>query len=107
MTNNDNSNSDQVIQPSRLDTSSGKVGAMSRRLFLSKGMAAAGSIILTSGLSTNSLTARAASGAKLDASTLKSKFNFKGDVFRPPMPISTKWHLEGSGINCSQRVTPR
>lgn len=60
------------------------VGGISRRLFLTKGIAAAGSVFLA--LKTGNLKAFAASSnkkAKLDAAMLKTRYGFKGKIFTP------------------------
>ncbi|MBP7861139.1 FAD-binding oxidoreductase [bacterium] len=57
------------------------VGGISRRLFLTKGIAAAGSIFVA--LQTGNLHALASSSKKikLDAALLKTKYGFKGKIF--------------------------
>lgn len=57
------------------------VGGISRRLFLTKGIAAAGSIFVA--LKTGNLQALASSSKriKLDAALLKTKYGFKGKIF--------------------------
>jgi hypothetical protein len=76
---NNQSNSDNQIPES--------TGVLSRRFFLSRSLASAGSFLLASGISSgNPALAKYGSAKKLDAGSLKSKFGFKGEVFTPSDP---------------------
>jgi FAD/FMN-containing dehydrogenase len=67
------------------DQSQESTGVLSRRFFLSRGVASAGSFLLASGVSAP-LLAKPTSKSKLDPTALKSKFQFKGQVLTPADP---------------------
>ena len=59
---------------------------LSRRFFLSEGLASAGSFFLAAGISSPALGKETHRPQKIDADSLKNKFNFKGEVFTPSDP---------------------
>jgi FAD/FMN-containing dehydrogenase len=76
--NNDLEKNNQICEQS-----SNAPGVLSRRFFLSRGLASASSLFLATGINTMPLLAKQIAKAKLNAKSLKTEFKFKGDVLTP------------------------
>lgn len=66
-----------------------------RRTFLSKGLIAAGALILGSGVGTKAFAKTVSKAKAIDTSTLVSEFKFKGKILAPSDPDFTKVALGG------------